>query len=51
MWIYVVLDVDNVSVLKAFTNEEEADNFAEDYYERTGIDTRVEITFLRGYKK
>lgn len=47
MWIYVVLDVDNGHVLKAFVNEEEADDFAQNYYEKTDIDTRMERTFLR----
>lgn len=50
MWIYVVLDVDSYEggkVLKAFLTEEKADEYAVNYYEETGIDTRYERTFLR----
>ena len=48
MWIYAVLDVDNCKVLKAFKTYEQADEFAENYYETNGIDTRVDEIFLRG---
>ena len=53
MKIFVVIDADNNHVLKAFHGKDEdeteiiATDWADDYYLSTGIDTRVEGTYLR----
>ena len=40
--IFVVIDTDNAKGIKAFVNERLADDYAYEYYEKTGIDTRVD---------
>lgn len=40
--VFVVLDTDNGKALKAFASEHRANDYADDYYERKGIDTRVD---------
>ena len=52
MYIFVVIDVDDFHVVKAFRDESEfseeiAQDFADDYYYETGHDCRVERTYLR----
>lgn len=43
--IYVVIDVDNGKSLKAFADQFRADDYADDYYERKGCDTRVDTVW------
>ena len=40
--IFVVVDVDNCKAIKAFRDEYDAEDYADNYYARTGIDTRVD---------
>ena len=40
--LFVVVNADDGSALRAFRNESRADDWATDYYVRNGIDTRVD---------
>ena len=40
--IFVVLDTDSGKALKAFVSENRANDYADDYYNRKGTDTRVD---------
>ena len=47
MWIYVVIDTDNNKLVKAFTDEFIASDFADDYYLETKNDCIVNPVYLR----
>lgn len=40
--IFVVVDTDNARAIKAFADEQKADDFGTEYYEIKGIDNRVD---------
>ncbi|MBR5604281.1 MAG: hypothetical protein IKW51_08780 [Bacteroidales bacterium] len=44
--IYIVLDADNNRAIKAFVDENKADDYATDYYYNKGIDTRVDTVWF-----
>lgn len=43
--IFVVLDVDNNRAIKAYADESKANEFADEYYDNKGIDTRVDTVW------
>lgn len=47
--IFVVLDTDNDKALKAFADEVRANDFADEYYDEKGIDTRVDEVWYNDY--
>jgi len=46
MRVFVVVDIDNAKALRAFVSETKADDWAMEYYEQNGIDTRVDEVYL-----